>query len=186
MKIKYPWRSEYAVPSYWDRRSPLWEGMPRIVNLYLDLNDNKLRRFFRRLEGLTLDTGCGDGRFIDCADIGVDFSRDMLEKANHRTDRPLLRADILHLPFRDKIFTSTFLVDVSLHIRDRERLFFELHRVSENIYDFLCEHRSTFPFILGIMRKLKFRPQRVKIGITLTLSMFLDRFKRLNYNDKPW
>jgi len=49
--------------------------------LYQDLNDKKLRVFLKKLRGKVLDAGCGDGRFIEYADVGVDFSRGMLNRA---------------------------------------------------------------------------------------------------------
>ena len=58
--------------------------MPKFFLLYQDLNDKKLRVFLRKLKGKILDAGCGDGRFIAYADVGVDFSKGMLKKARSR------------------------------------------------------------------------------------------------------
>jgi len=176
--VERPWKDEYALPSYWDKRSPLWLGMPKIVNLYLDLNDNKIRKFIKQFEGLILDAGCGDGRFINYADVGVDFSRDMLRRAKCKTNKPLVRADIRKLPFKDNTFSHAIMVAVSLHIKDRKQLFCELYRVSENVHDFLGH--SVFPIVFNLMRQIQIRPRRLKAVIALILSFPLDRSKGLS------
>jgi SAM-dependent methyltransferase len=84
VKVKYGWYLEYPNPSYWKNRTPLYIGMPKFFLLYQDLDDKKLRVFFKKLRGKVLDAGCGDGRFIEYADVGVDFSRGMLTRAKKR------------------------------------------------------------------------------------------------------
>jgi SAM-dependent methyltransferase len=60
--------------------------------LYQDLNDKKLRVFLKKLRGKVLDAGCGDGRFIEYADVGVDFSRGMLNRAKKTSPSEKLRS----------------------------------------------------------------------------------------------
>ena len=59
-----------------------------------------------------MDLGCGNGRFLAYADLGVDFSKAMLKRAK-RTGKQVILASILHLPFRDKSFDTAFMVDTS-------------------------------------------------------------------------
>jgi ubiquinone/menaquinone biosynthesis C-methylase UbiE len=119
--------------------------------MYQNLNDKKLRVYLKDLKGRILDAGCGEGRFIDYADVGVDFSRGMLKRAKRRhSGKDLIRASILCLPFRDKVFSAAFSIDVLLHISPEKRIHAlkEMKRVADNFHIFLAEHRTTTPFIL--------------------------------------
>lgn len=157
MRIKYSWNPEYPKPSNWDARTPLHLGMPKFFHLYQDLNDKKVRVFLSKLNGRILDAGCGDGRFMAYADVGVDFSKGMLQKAKSRhRDRNFVRASILHLPFKNKAFSAAFTVDVLLHIQPdkREHAAKELNRVANECYNFLGEHRTIVPFILEALKTI--------------------------------
>jgi ubiquinone/menaquinone biosynthesis C-methylase UbiE len=126
--------------------------------MYQDLNDKKLRVFLKRLKGRILDAGCGEGRFIDYADVGIDFSRGMLKRAERRhKGKSLIRASILCFPLRDKAFSAAFSVDVLLHISPEKRIcaLKELQRVADNFHIFLAEQRTTTPFILEPFRKFR-------------------------------
>ena len=102
MKPEYQWLSEYDKPKYWSTFSPIYfQTIPFLFGFYFNLNDNKLRNFLKKQKGKTLDLGCGNGRFLDYADIGVDFSREMLKRAK-RTKKQVILASILNLPFKDK------------------------------------------------------------------------------------
>jgi len=68
--------------------------MPKLVNFYFDLNDNRVRKFLRMKSGKILDLGCGEGRFLPYADLGVDFSEGMLERAKKK-GRSVVRASLL-------------------------------------------------------------------------------------------
>jgi SAM-dependent methyltransferase len=183
MKVKYDWNPQYPNPNYWRSRTPLHEGMPKLFHLYQDLNDNKIRRFFKKLKGKVLDAGCGNGRFLPYADIGVDFSRGMLKRAKSRhLGENLVLASILHLPFRDRVFSVAFTVDILLHIdlNERKDAINELNRVAHRSYNFLPEHRSVIPFILTHLRAIPFKPQRMWLPyITLFLAFPLDRVRKL-------
>jgi len=161
MRVKYNWDLQYPNAEYWDTRTPLHLGMPRFFLLYQDLNDKKLRVFLNKLKGKILDGGCGDGRFTGYADVGADFSKGMLKRAkNHQGGRNFVRASILHLPFKDKAFSTTFTVDVLLHIPPERRkdALKEINRVSESYYNFLAEHRTITPFIFELLRPLPAKP----------------------------
>ncbi len=157
MRVRYGWDLEYPNPEYWDSRTPLHLSMPKFFHLYQNLNDKKLRFFLNKLRGKILDAGCGDGRFIAYADVGVDFSRGMLKRAKSRhQDRDFVRASILHLPFEDKAFSAAFTVDVLLHIQPEKRkdALREVDRVADYSYNFLPEHRTIIPFIFELLRTI--------------------------------
>lgn len=179
VKMKYAFISEYGKPNYWNNRTPMSLGVPKLVNLYLNLNDNKLRAFLKMQNGKVLDLGCGDGRFLAYADLGVDFSLGMLKRAKKEGKR-LVRASISHLPFKDKSFDVAFMVDVSLHIKPTERkeVFKEARRVAKNVYDFLAEHRTFFPFLMSAIRG-QFLPDRIIAYLVLLFCFPIDRIRKL-------
>jgi len=182
----YWWHNEYAKPEYWDNRTPLHLGMPKFFHVYQDLNDKKLRLFLKKLRGKILDAGCGDGRFIAYADIGVDFSLGMLKRVKSRyQDREFVHASILHMPFKDKAFSAAFTVDVLLHIQPlkREAALREIDRVADNSYNFLPEHRTIIPYVLQLFRPLTLKPICLIIPyITVFFAFPFDRLRKLKIN----
>ena len=183
MKVKYGWDSDYPKPEHWNFRTPLHSGYPKFFHLYQNLNDKKLRFFLSKLEGNTLDAGCGDGRFIAYADVGVDFSEGMLERAKSRyQDRNFVRASILYLPFKHKAFSIAFTVDVLLHIQPEKRkdALKEIDRVGDDSYNFLAEHRTIVPFILELFRTISLKPLwRIIPYIAVVFAFPLDRLRKL-------
>jgi len=182
MRIKYGWNLDYPDSHYWDGRTPLFLDMPKLINLYLNLNDKKLRKFLWKLKGKNLDVGCGDGRFLSYADVGVDFSKGMLQRAKiHHREKCLVLASILHLPFREKAFSAAFTVDVLLHIEANKRneAVEQLDRVAIEVYNFLSEDRTVIPFILQSLMALRLKPRRVIPYITLFLAFPFDRLRNL-------
>lgn len=189
MKSKYPWISGYSDPHYWDKRTPLILGMPKIVNFYINLNDNKVRSFLKTQKGNILDVGCGDGRFLGYADVGVDFSKGMLCKAK-KAERSLLQASILKLPFRRGVFSVVFSVDVLLHIKPSEQkiAMAELQRVAKKVYTFLGEHRTVFPLICNLLINSPFKPKRLVPYFAWLLAFPFDRIRSLkvNFHHNEW
>ena len=183
MKVKYGWSSEYPNPEHWDSRTPLYLGMPKFFRLYQNLNDKKLRFFLNKLRGKILDAGCGDGRFIAYADVGVDFSKGMLKRARSRhQDRDFVRTSILHLPFKDKAFSVAFTVDVLLHIQPEKRkdALKEVDRVADYSYNFLAEHRTVIPFIFELFRTISLKPLWLIIPyIAVVFAFPFDRLRKL-------
>lgn len=183
MRVKYRWNLKYPNPDYWDTRTPLQLGMPKFFLLYQDLNDKKLRVFLKKLKGKILDAGCGDGRFIAYADVGVDFSKGMLKRARSLyPDRNFIRASILHLPFKDKAFSATFTVDVLLHIQPdkRKNALKEVDRVADEFYNFLGEHRTIIPYIFTLLRTIPLKPLWLIIPYIAVFFAFpFDRLKKL-------
>lgn len=183
IKTKYPWIPGYSDPHYWDKRTPLTLGMPKIVNFYINLNDNKIRVFLRTQKGRILDAGCGNGRFLGYADVGVDFSKGMLCKAK-RAERSLVQASILKLPFRESLFSVAFSVDMLLHVKSSERKIAttELQRVAKKVYTFLSEHRTVFPLICDLLLNSPFKPKRLIPYFALLLAFPFDRIRSLKVN----
>jgi len=130
---------EYADRHYWDARTSRWAGMPRLVNFYLDLLENDIRSFLSKQHGKILDIGCGDGRFLAYADVGVDFSQGMLKRAKQKNpSKSLVLASATHLPFRDGVFDLSFMVTVLLHIHPNKRnaTRLEAFRAAKKFYNF--------------------------------------------------
>lgn len=82
-----------------------------------------------------LDFGCGTGMASGVFErmgkqvVAFDASREMLRFAKKRCKSvPLVLADGLHLPFRDKVFSTTCVVGVLHHILDLDGAFAELTR----------------------------------------------------------
>jgi ubiquinone/menaquinone biosynthesis C-methylase UbiE len=86
-----------------------------------------------------LDFGCGTGLTSKAIeDLGrqvtaFDISRGMLSYAKKRCSIPLVLADGLNLPFRDKVFSTTFVIGVMHHIMDLEKAFGEINRCTKEV-----------------------------------------------------
>ena len=83
--------------------------------------------------GWVLDAGCGTGAMIPVLSqwgrvVGADVHRKGLQCMSHR---PVIEADVLHLPFADHAFQLLGCFDVLYHRRvaDVEAALLELHRV---------------------------------------------------------
>ena len=126
-----------------------------------------------------MDLGCGNGRFLDYADIGVDFSKEMLKRAK-RTKKQVILASILNLPFRDKSVDMVFMADTSVIIKPKERkeAYTEAKRVGKTFYDFLAEDRTYMPFMMTSFNKIPL-PLRVTAYFALFLSIIVDRFRKI-------
>jgi len=180
MKPEYRWLGEYDKPDYWSNFSPIYfQSLPFLFGVYFNLNDNKLRKFLKSQKGKTVDLGCGNGRFLAYADLGVDFSKEMLKRAK-RTGKGVVLASILHLPFRDESFDMAFMADTSIIINpaERQEAYNEAKRVSKNFYDFIAEDRTSIPFLLSIFQKIDL-PIKLTAYLVLLLSFPVDRFRKL-------
>lgn len=180
MKTEYEWLDEYDKPKYWSSFSPIYfQSLPFLFGFYFNLNDNKLRKFLKEQKGNTVDLGCGNGRFLAYADIGADFSKEMLKRAK-RTRKDVVLASILNLPFRDKSFDMGFMADTSVIIKPNERkeAYKEAKRVTKKFYDFLAEDRTYMPFLMSIFQRIRI-PLQVTAYFALFLSFFVDRFRKL-------
>lgn len=84
-----------------------------------------------RLTGPVLDAGCGEGRLASLVNpgvrwIGVDSSATQLSANRHR---PVARADMVALPFRDGAFAEVAHLWCLYHLEDPVAAIREAHRV---------------------------------------------------------
>jgi SAM-dependent methyltransferase len=180
MKAEHRWLTQYDEPEYWSTFSPIYfKSLPFIFGFYFNLNDNKLRKFLKNRKGKTVDLGCGNGRFLAYADLGVDFSKEMLKRAK-RTGKDVVLASILDLPFKDKSFDTAFMADTSIIIKpsERKKAYNEAKRVTDNFYDFLAEDRTFLPFVLSIFQSIPI-PIRITAYLALLFSFPIDRVRKL-------
>jgi len=185
MKIRSAWNHKGSVPHFWNERTPLWSGMPRFVNFYFDLNDNKIRKFLRKQRGMILDVGCGEGRFLSYSDVGVDFSRGMVRRAKKkRKNRNLILASVLHLPFKARTFDMAFMVDVMGYIepKQRENVWKEVRRIADVFYDFWMPHRTVFHRYFQLFKEWFKQKAIIPYCIVLAflISFFIDRLRKLS------
>ena len=176
---------EYEKPSYWDARTCKWLGVSRFVNFYLNLTNNKIRGFLRKQSGRILDIGCGDGDFLDYADVGIDFSkRKLLEAKRKYREKSLVRASASHLPFRDKMFNLSFMVSVMLHIHPNkhEQTRLEAFRTANRFYnmDDFAKKVSVFPTFYQKLRSMHLKPNLFVAFLTLLFAFPIDRIRRIN------
>ena len=99
-----------------------------LVQQYADLSGDRPPS-----TGWVLDAGCGTGAMISLLNrwgrvVGADVQRQGLQWIRHR---PLIEADIRHLPFADHSFQLLGCFDVLYHrrVEDLEAVLLELHRV---------------------------------------------------------
>jgi SAM-dependent methyltransferase len=89
-----------------------------------------------RLDGLTLDAGCGYGRFLRVLSpaggevVGVDLSSDSVELAYEFTGRAknvhVVQADLVRLPFPERHFRRAFSIGVLHHTPDTKTSFLKI------------------------------------------------------------
>jgi len=86
-----------------------------------------------------LDFGCGTGIASKVLErqgkqvVAFDISRGMLRFAKKRCNIPLVLADALNLPFKDKVFSTTCITGVLHHILDLEKTFAEITRCTKEV-----------------------------------------------------
>ncbi len=93
----------------------------------------------KKFNGLFLDFGCGTGLASKVFErlgkqvVAFDISREMLRFAKKRCNVPLVLADGLNLPFRDKVFSTTCIIGVLHHILDLDKAFAEITRCTKEV-----------------------------------------------------
>lgn len=125
----------HAVESMFDRIAPRYDALNRLFTFGLD--SAWRRRAVRSLRlprgSWVVDLACGTGDFCEelthagLHPVGVDFAAGMLARAH--TDAPLLRADILHLPFGDASFDGATCGFALRNVTDIAACFAESARV---------------------------------------------------------
>lgn len=74
-----------------------------------------------RKQNMVLDLGCGTGRFLEYARIGLDISKKMLavSKLKHPV-KQLVHAPAQRMPFDNNVFDSIFSFHLFMHLRKNE------------------------------------------------------------------
>jgi ubiquinone/menaquinone biosynthesis C-methylase UbiE len=113
--------------------------------------------------GLTLDLGCGTGRNLPLAPVGVrvvgcDPNRTVLERARRRAPGvPLVQAAAEALPFRDHVFQTVLSSLVFCSVEDPERALAEVRRVlhPQGVLRMLEHVRATQPRLARLQDRLQ-------------------------------
>ena len=108
----------------------------RFGNSYGRFIDAEERRWLerclaQRIDGPVLDLACGDGRFSDRCDLGIDLSAGMLRVARtHHPQRAFARADATAWPLADASLAAAFSFHLAMHLQPSQlrTLFAEAHR----------------------------------------------------------
>ncbi len=124
-----------AVRRLFDTISPRYDLVNRVMTAGMDVGWR--RRTVRELAlpagSLVVDLACGTGdlcRELSSAGhraVGFDFSNGMLRAA--RTDAPLVQADVLRLPVRDRVADGATCGFALRNVASLDELFAELGRV---------------------------------------------------------
>lgn len=134
--------SERAAPRQWffDLWSRFYDA-PLVQRLsYRPVQDAVMRELGRSVQGRVLDIGCGTGlltsrvqeELAPNATIGCDFSRGMLQQAARRNaGLPWVRANALHLPFREASFSAVVSTEAFHWFPDQDAALREFFRVLE-------------------------------------------------------
>lgn len=114
----------------------------RIAPVYDETREPPSEEEVQGLTGLltgcrtVLDAGVGTGRFAvplrarDFEVLGVDLSLGMMRRARTKGVETLVRADLRHLPFSDKIVDAAFMAHVLQLVSDPRPVLRELGRVA--------------------------------------------------------
>lgn len=111
---------ENEVKKYYDRIADEYD-VSRFGNsygTYLHSQENNfLQRFLHQTNSLTLDMGCGTGRFLRYADYGIDISEEMLKIASGKhPDKNLIACDAENTPFSENTFDQIICMHMFMHL----------------------------------------------------------------------
>ena len=111
-----------------------WYSKP--IGRYADeLEWNCIKGLMPPNKGTILDLGCGTGLYTErLKDMGydmisLDYSMEMLKVAKSKIDGEFIRADALHLPFRDSVFDGIIAITSFEFFPDPEKAINEMRRV---------------------------------------------------------
>ncbi len=147
---------------FWERSSLENRRLPShpVVSLY---TQSKLHIIFEKMDltqiNNVLDIGCGNGFFTVPLNkrlsnvVGLDFSRRMLSLLKQEKI-PLIRADSVYLPFKDRCFDLVFCANMIHHVNNQILTIEEIKRVAKK-YIVIIEPNKQNPlmFLLTKFRK---------------------------------
>lgn len=150
-------------------------------------------------DSLLLDLGCGTGNYTTALQqiaknvIGIDLSKGMIEQARAKYPAiQFIHGDITSLPFDSEIFDGAFSIQVLHHIKKKEILLNEAHRVLRKgayIAIHSCSHNQmrSFWFCHYFPKGLKLEIARVPdvevIAFLLERAGFSNIGVKICYND---
>ena len=131
-----PADSNIDTPADYYERIAAGYRADRFGNSYGRFIDAEERRWLERclaerVDGPVLDLACGDGRFSDRSDFGIDLSAGMLRVARtHHPQRSFVRADATAWPIADETLGAAFSFHLAMHLQDAQlrMLFSEAQR----------------------------------------------------------
>ncbi len=128
--------SKHPIQHYYDELAQAYDTdrFGNSYGQYLHIQEQSIMQGW--LQGIApqtvVDMGCGAGRFLQYAQVGVDFSANMLTQAQHKfPDRKLVQASITATPFADQAFQAAFSLHVFFHLEKSviRQAIHEAHRI---------------------------------------------------------
>jgi len=121
-----------------DKGAPIYE---KAISSEWDYRYNHLTTFSwaKRFNEPFLDFGCGTGlaskvfERLEKRVVAFDISKEMLRFTKKRCNIPLVLADALNLPFKDKAFSTTCIIGVLHHVLDLDKAFEEITRCTNEV-----------------------------------------------------
>jgi SAM-dependent methyltransferase len=118
-------RTDRTPADYYERIAAAYRE-DRFGNSYGRFIDAAERRWLdgclsRRPDGPVLDLACGDGRFSDRADLGIDLAHGMLRIARDTQPGTIFaRADATAWPLANGTLAAAFCFHLAMHLREGE------------------------------------------------------------------
>jgi SAM-dependent methyltransferase len=122
----------YRIPQLWKEELESNLDAATSANSYSWITKGRITKDFLSTSRLVLNVGCGFGRelaHLPPSTIGLDIDPKLLRIAKQITDRQVVRADALHLPFRNEVFDGVAMAEVIEHLASPLMALVELNRV---------------------------------------------------------
>lgn len=139
-------------------------------------SEEELRALTELLYGCRtiLDAGVGTGRFsVPLAargfePVGADLSREMMRRARTKGIARLVRADLRHLPFPDRVVDAAFMAHVLQLLADPGPVLRELGRVArQRVVVVVPDWAERRGWEDGLDRRTRYRELAAELGYTL-------------------